>query len=176
MYFCDLFCVAHRFPFKTGLKSAYFKAERRSRWPWRRRPGSASPSPWAPSARSRGPAALARCAPARKASENHENPWKINEKPMENGWKSMKNPWKIHEKSMENRWKTHKTDGSMSFVDSKVGAISSEKPSPMEGIEPLFRSIKGDWNMLSMKSHHILSSSFWRETRLKMYRYTYNIY
>ena len=45
------------------------------------------------------------------------------------------------------------------FVDSKVGAISSEKPSPMEGMEPLFKSMRGDWNMLSMKSHHILSSA-----------------
>jgi hypothetical protein len=26
----------------------------------------------------------------------------------------------------------------------------------MDGMEPDFRSINGDWNMLSMKSHHIL--------------------
>lgn len=43
-------------------------------------------------------------------------------------------------------------------MDSKVGAISSENPSPIEGMEPDFKSIKGDWNILSIKSHHILSS------------------
>lgn len=44
------------------------------------------------------------------------------------------------------------------LVVSKVGAFSSSKSSPIDGMEPDFRSIKGDWNMLSMKSHHILNT------------------
>lgn len=48
------------------------------------------------------------------------------------------------------------------LVVSKVGAFSSSKSSPIDGMEPDFRSIKGDWNMLSMKSHHILNRTSYK--------------